>query len=382
MASDQAESAGASVRPASEIVAAASAALGQVLTEPEPLCAGDWTVVLRCRAAGGGTVVVKAYPRQAEGASSFAAEAAGLELARGTGLTPDLVAVDVSELVVVMSDLGRAPNLADVLLGSSGPAARAALLGWAAACGQLSVARSGRAADFAVLRRRYSAGRADESYSAGLGQRILGAAGKAELLGITAPAGIAGELAEVAAAACGPQFPVFSPGDICPDNNLLTEDGVRFLDFEAAGFHSVFLDAAYLRMPFSTCWCVFRLPAGLGASAEARYRAEVGQIWPDLADDAVWRPGLRRAVAAWTMSSMWWLLGRALRADSSMNPEASAAPHTRQLMRHRWQVLADELEAAGDLPALAGLCRSLLAATAGWHADELPLYPALRSPSG
>ena len=105
---------------------------------------------------------------------------------------------------------------------------------------------------------------------------------------------------------------MFSPGDICPDNNLLTAAGVRFLDFEASGFHSVFLDAAYLRMPFSTCWCVFALPSGLGAAAEARYREQVCGIWPRLAEDAVWLPGVRRAVAAWTMSSMWWLLRRAI----------------------------------------------------------------------
>jgi hypothetical protein len=39
-------------------------------------------------------------------------------------------------------------------------------------------------------------------------------------------------------------------------------------------------------------------------------------------------------------------------------------------------VLAAELEPAGELPALAALARSLLAATEGWQAGELPLYPA------
>jgi hypothetical protein len=277
-----------------------------------------------------------------------------------------------------MSDLGTAPSLADVLLGSSGPAARQALVSWAAACGQLSAAVAGRQEEFAALHQRYSAGPPDGSYWAGLQARILGAADRAELLGVAAPAGLAAELADVAAAVGQPRYPVFSPGDICPDNNMLTAAGVRFLDFEAAGFHSVFLDAAYLRMPFSTCWCVFRVPGELAMSAEARYRAQVGQIWPDLADDAFWQPGLRRAVAAWTLSSMGWLLRRALKGDASLNPDASAAPHTRQLMRHRWQVLATMLEQAGELPALAGLMRALLTATDGWQAAELPLYPALR----
>ena len=74
---------------------------------------------------------------------------------------------------------------------------------------------------------------------------------------------------------------------------------------------------------------------------------------------------------------MWWLLGRALTSDASLEPGAVAAPRTRQLMRHRWQVLAGELEAGGEFPAISAMARALLAATADWHADELPLYPAL-----
>ena len=171
---------------------------------------------------------------------------------------------------------------------------------------------------------------------------------------------------------------VFSPGDICPDNNLLTPGGVRFIDFEASGYHAVFLDAAYLRMPFSTCWCVFRLPPGLRDAAEARYRAQATRIWPELADDGTWEQGVRRAVAAWSLNSMWWLLGRALTSDASLEPDAVAAPRTRQLMHHRWQVLEGELEASGEFPAISAMVRALLAATADWHADELPLYPALR----
>jgi hypothetical protein len=366
-------------RSADEVLAAASAALGRELTRPRLLREGNWTVVLRCRdEAAAGEVVVKAYPRLPEGTSSFAAEAAGLELAGGSGLTPELLAASPAELVVVMNDLGSAPSMADTLLGDSAPAAGTMLLDWAAACGELSVATAGREKELLALREAYSAGRPDESYWSGLRQRILRAAERAGSLGVSAPAGLDADLADAAAVVCGPMYPVFSPGDICPDNNLLTADGVRFLDFEASGFHSVFLDVAYLRMPFSTCWCVFRLPAGLGEAAETRYRQQVSRIWPDLADDAVWQPGVRRAVAAWTMSSMWWLLRRALEADSSMNDEVAQAPHTRQLMHYRWHALAAELDVAGDLPAVAELCRSLLAATASWQAEPLPLYPAFR----
>jgi hypothetical protein len=368
-----------SAPPVAEIIASASAALGRQVTEPVQLPGGgDWSVVLRCRDSAGGTLVVKTYPPTAEGTSSFAAEAAGLELASGSGLAPGFLAADPALQAVVMADLGDGGSLADALLGDSAAAARSVLLDWAAACGRLSAATSRRRRDFDQLTNRYLAGRPDERHVAGLRDRVLGASGHAAQIGISAPAGLSAELAQVAAAVETDRHAVFSPGDICPDNNLLTPDGIRFIDFEEAGFHSAFLDAAYIRMPFSTCWCVFRFPAELSAAAEDAYRAQACLVWPDLADDAVWQPGMRLAVAAWTLSSTWWLLRRALAADVPMNP-AAASPHTRQLMRYRWQALAAELAPTGELPAVAELMGSLLAATADWHAEELPLYPAFRA---
>ena len=382
-----------------EIVAAASALLGRPLTEPVELSEGrDDAFVLRCRdaAAGdslvgesvsetavaggtgaGGTVVVKTYPQTAEGVSCFAAESAGLVVAGSSALGPALLGADPGPQLVVMSDLGGGLSLADVLLTGSAPEARTALLDWAGACGRLSVVTNAHRSEFDGLTARYRAGRPDERHLAGLPGRVLAAAESAAKMGVPAPEGLAGELAEVAAAAAADQYAVFSPGDICPDNNLLTSAGVRFIDFEEAGFHPVFLDAAYITMPFSTCWCVFRFPRELSAEAEAAHREQVSSLWPELADDAVWQPGLRRAVAAWTMSSTSWLLRRSLAADVPMNSE-QPSPHTRQLMRYRWQSLLAELEPAGDLPAIAALVRSLLTATAGWHAPELPLYPAFR----
>ena len=391
---DEPEPQGSSEVQEAEIVAAASALLGRPLTEPVELSGGrDEAVVLRCRdaaagdsetasavagsAVAGGTVVVKTYPRTAQGASCFAAEAAGLDVAGGSALAPALLGADAGLQLVVMSDLGSGRSLADVLLTGSAPEARTAMLDWAATCGRLSVVTNAKRSAFDALTARYLAGRPDERHLAGLPGRVLAAAQNAARIGVSAPHGLAAELAEVAAAAAADRYAVFSPGDICPDNNLLTSAGVRFIDFEESGFHPAFLDAAYITMPFCTCWCVFRFPPELGAEAEAAYREPVSSVWPDLADDTIWRPGLRRAVAAWTMSSTSWLLRRSLAADVPMNTERPS-PHTRQLMRYRWQSLLAELEPARDLPAIAALVRSLLAATGGWHAPELPLYPAFR----
>jgi len=371
-------------------VAAGSAALGRELSEPAKLTGSERSVVVRCADKDVGTVVVKTYPRDGDGTTSFALEAAGLAVSAGTGLAPRLLAASCEDLTVVMSDLGSGRSLADMLLGDSAVKARQALLDWAKACGELSAATTPRAQEFETLKSRYLAGRMEVSWVERIGRSVLEAGDRLARLtadrpggmdAVTIPPGLPAELDRVADAIFAHPFPVLSPGDICPDNNLITGAGVQFLDFESATVYSAFLDAAYLRMPFSTCWCVFRLPADLAAVAESVYRDQVTRIHPELADDAIWLPGVRRAVATWTLWTMSWLLPRVLAGDEPMAP-GFVSPRRRQLLRHRWQVLAAELDGAGDLPAVAELCRRLVSATERWQAAELPLYPAFRSQAG
>lgn len=371
-------------------VAAGSAALGRELSEPAKLTGSERSVVVRCADEDAGTVVVKTYPRDADGTTSFALEAAGLAVSAGTGRAPGLLAASSEDLTVVMSDLGSGSSLADVLLGDSAAQARRALLDWAKACGELSAATTPRAREFETLKSRYLAGRTEASWIERVGHSVLEAGDRLARLtadrpggmdAVTIPPGLSAELALLADAIFAHQFPVLSPGDICPDNNLITRAGIRFLDFESASVYSAFLDAAYLRMPFSTCWCVFRLPADLATLAESVYRDEVTRIHPELADDAIWLRGVLRAVATWTLWTMSWLLPRVIAGDEPMAP-GLVSPRRRQLMRYRWQVLGAELDEAGDLPAVAELCRRLLAATEQWQAAELPLYPAFRWQAG
>jgi Ser/Thr protein kinase RdoA (MazF antagonist) len=370
---------GGSTAALTAATAAGSAALGVPLADPVPLAGSARSAVLRCREPAGGAVVVKTYPREDDGPGSFAAEAAGLALAGGSGLAPRLLAADAATLTVVMSDLGTAPSLADLLLDGQAPAAAraagTALVDWAAALGRLAAHGAGRAAEHAGLLAGYG-GLPESGYVAMLGERIRDTAERAAVLGVTAPAGLAAELRQLTDLAGSPEHRVFSPGDVCPDNNLVTPAGVRFLDFEAAGYHPVFLDAAYLRMPFSSCWCVFALPAALIGEAEAAYRAGVTRVYPDLADEATWNRGVRLAMAAWTLNSLGSLLTSALAGNEPLTSDGPS-PGWRQLLRHRWRVLAAELAVTGELPAVLALVRDLLAATAHWQAPELGLYPAL-----
>jgi hypothetical protein len=372
-----------------DLVAAGSAALGRPLSDPVRLASSDRSVVLRCRPSAGGSVVLKSFPADSYGMASFAAEAAGLELTSGTGAAPDLLAADPAGRLIVMTDLGDAPSLADLLLGKSPGQARDGLLGWARACGELAVRIAGRAGEFTALLAKYGAPPAS-GVRDWLPRRIGEIPGLLTSLSFAVPDGLDQDLEVVAELARSRELEVFSPGDICPDNNLMTVGGVRFIDFENADFHSVFLDAAYLRMPFSTCWCVFALPGGLAGEAESAYRTLVSAVCGELADDAVWSRGLRLASAAWTLHAMTYLLDRSVgpggdprtpssvEGDASVNPDASCAPTKRQLLHYRWRALADELDRAGELPVIGALLHQLLAETGLWQAPELPLYPAFR----
>lgn len=331
------------------LLAAASAAAGTTITEPVDLGGSDRTTVLRCRTADGTTVVVKAHH---DHSPYFAAEAAGLAF---TSQGPRLLAVDPTARLLVMSDLGTAPSLADALLGTSPEAATFALSAWATCYGRIAAETAGRRAEFEKLRASYGPV-VDEPPPVERFAEALAALGvPADDLDLKPP----------------DAFEVFSPGDICPDNNMILPDGMRVLDFEGAGYHSVFLDVAYTRMPFATCWCVYALPAGLAERVETAYRTQVVTVYPELADDTLWRSGVRQAIDWWTVDITAALGARAARADVPMHPHRRPVPSARELLRYRWQHAAEN----GHGP-LTGTFRRLLAATRHWEVDPLPGYPA------
>lgn len=348
---------------ATEILTAASALLGTELTDPVDLGGSQRSTVLRARRADGGTVILKSHAEW----NGFAAESGGLKFADLTfaGLGPSLLAADAGHRLIAMEDLGDAPNLADLLLGGDPEAARAALIEWAATYGRLAARSVGRESELGV------------GAAPWIEETVEKVPGLLDAMEIAPPTRLDADLAAVTELDYD-RYQVFSPGDICPDNNLLTAAGVRPIDFEHAGFHSVFLDAAYTRMPFATCWCVYRLPKTFSLEAERAYRDEVVAAYPELADDQVWRPGVRLASAALALSMTLPLLPRVLDEDRPMHRSRSTAT-VRQILRYRWESSAAALERAGELPAVTAVFRALLAATAHWQAPDLPEYPAFRA---
>ncbi|MFL6111860.1 MAG: hypothetical protein ACJ786_10970 [Catenulispora sp.] len=348
---------------ATEILKAASTLLGTELADPVDLGGSNRSTVLRARRPDGGTVILKVHAEW----NGFAVESGGLKFAGLTfpGLGPRLLAADAGNRLIAMEDLGAVSSLADLLLGGDLEAARAGLVEWAATYGRLAARSAGRESELGV------------GAAPGVRETVDKLPGLLDSMEIAPPAGLAADL-DAVAELDHDRFPIFSPGDICPDNNLLTADGLRPIDFEHSGFHSVFLDAAYARMPFSTCWCVFRLPKTFAQEAERAYRDEVVAAHPELADDQIWRPGVRLASVAHVLYMTPFLLPSVWDEDRPMHRLRSTAT-VRQILRYRWESSATALERAGELPAVAAVFRAQLAATAHWQAPDLPDYPAFRS---
>jgi hypothetical protein len=155
---------------------------------------------------------------------------------------------------------------------------------------------------------------------------------------------------------------------VCPDNNVETPDRLVLVDFEGAEFRHIAWDAAYLTVPWPSCWCSWRIPDDVSASALGRWRAT---IEPHLApaaaamlDDAI-----RDATIAWALITTAWFLDTA-RRDRPLGPGGSLRPGPRELIQHRLGVAA----AAQPTGALGTLAATALDATyAAWGSRPLLL---------
>ncbi len=343
------------------LLTAASAALGRELTGGEPLGGGSGTLVLRAR-AGDRTVVVKAPLESGEGPIR---ELAALRVLTAAGVpgVPHLLAESADPPVLVLADLGRGPTLADALLGDDPAAARAALDGWATGLGRFQAATAGlRDAFEAELAAVSPLGPPPVDGSAGLLAEAAGTLARhLPRLGVTPSAAALDELRALVPG--GPAG--MTPGDTCPDNTVRTGAGWALLDFEGAEFRPLAWEAAYLRVPFPTCWCSWALPPAAAARALSRWRAEL-----DL--PAGFDAEVDRATVAWAFVSAGWFLPRIL-AGSDV-PGGRSTPTGRALVQHR-------LTTAPATGPLADLAAETAAALARAHGDHpLEEAPAFRPP--
>ncbi|WP_199440823.1 hypothetical protein [Umezawaea beigongshangensis] len=359
------------------------------LADPEDLGGTGRSVVVRVRVASTPfslprTLVVKRYPPAAADRDSFAHEAVSHQLLTALPseerLTPELFAQDNVKRLVVLEDLGRAPRLADKLLGADARSAERGLLSWAHAMGRLHATTAGRDADFDALMRRQRTQCCQDPVAVDVHTALAGLPEllETELAVATSPDALAFAL-RAGKRFGSSRYRAFSPSTSCPDNHIVTSRGVRFLDFEGGCVRDVVFDAACLRVPFPTCWCGWSLPPGMSEAMLAAWRAEVSSVWPDLEDDAVLLPRLLEAQLLWVWLSTW----RGLRGMEALDVSGHRlldSPPRHRVLTSRWARLRTEALALGEHAVAEHAVAMVAALTAkfGPEAAVLPLYPAFR----
>lgn len=346
---------------------AAASALGvRRLTDPRDLGGSPRTHVWRC-SDGTTSYVVKAYLEPDN--TNAAREAAGLEALAGGVAVPRLLASADEPPLVVMADLGTGSSLADLLLGTDRSAAEQGLDGWIDALARLHAASTPGV--LAAFERNLSArttGAVGPDYT---GEHMAAAAAMyADLApGVGVQPGAAlDEMVALLERLSGER--VMTPGDTCPDNNLVAPDGtVTLLDLEGAAARHPAWDLAYLRVPWPSCWCAWQVPAETAAAAVARYREQAGTPWaagPSFAAD------LDAATLGWCLLSSAWFLSGALEGGDGASP-GKPRPGRRTLVLHRL-ALATTLPGSDVLRDFASRLHAALLARWGEH--PLALAPA------
>jgi len=333
-------------------------------------------------AGGGGaaTYVVKHYV--AADGDGWAREPAALEALSGSGTVPRLLGVLDEPRLVVMEDLGRAPHLADALLGRDPGRATAALDAWVDALARLHLATD----DVALSTFARELGtRAPESPTHQM-PTLLEDAARAyvswgDRLGLPAPDEVAGALTGLVSGFSTPDV-ALTPGDTCPDNNIVLPGGLRLLDFEGAEIRHPAWDVAYLRVPWPSCWCAWRLPSDVADRGVQRYRDRVAAS-VEYVGTAAFLADLDLATLGWCLISTAWFLPAALDdtvADEPLGGRGLVrAPGRRALVLHRLWLASHLPDPEGAQAVLTAYARDLYRVLARrWGEPTLVLAPAYR----
>jgi hypothetical protein len=350
---------------------------GVRLSRPQDLGGNERTVVRRVAAEypdGSRTsLIAKHYRSAGEG---WVREAAALAVLPDAVLVPRTVAEQSAPPVLIVSDLGVGPSVADALLGDDPAAAERAVCAWAEAIARLHCATASFRAPFRAALQARMGDLPVHELQIGTdiddAVRVLDRA--CTTLEVRVPEGAIEELRGLGKRLGGSGPAALTPADTCPDNNVLTADGLALLDFEGAQWRHVAWDVAYLVVPWPTCWCSWRMPEQVGAHALQTYRDTAGAALP-----AVREPDFVRDVGAaavgWALLTTAMFLDNALGSDPVLNPD-KPTPSRRAMITHRLGAASRNTE----LPALAEWAGALMHVLhRRWGDVPLAFAPVFRS---
>lgn len=363
-------------------IVAASALIGTSLTVVgEPFAGGDRSVVVRARRSDTHeTVVVKRYDAGRAG-EGWARETAALTALTGVrSVAPALVAAKATPPVVVMEDLGSGDSVATALLAADPLTAGQAVVDWAEAVADLHAATWNDVGRFEVALSDLGGpgppkSRAMPDVLADGVERLRRAA---DPLGIEVSEQVTDEIVAIAAR-LDDEVQVLSPFDACPDNNIRTATGLRLIDFEGATVAHPAWDVAYLRVPWPSCWCAWRMPDTVADRAQQAWQARLQAAMRCRGVEPDWSAidvAIQLASLVWCLVTVGWFLPGAM-ADRRAGGGDLRSPPLRTVVQHRLGRVAD-CDVA-DLVAGRHLARQLTTALPfGHRSHQLPIAPAFR----
>ncbi|MBF2027978.1 MAG: phosphotransferase [Oscillatoriales cyanobacterium C42_A2020_001] len=271
---------------------------------------------------------------------------------------------------IILEDVPHHARLVESLLGGDRHQAERALLQYATCLAQLHVDTFDKAAEFEALARAIApkAQFLRESVDIPEQQRLL------NRLGIQPESNWLYDLNVINEAMNHPgDFLAYVHADACPDNVLDTGEGLRLIDFETGHFGHAFIDIAYGRMMFPSCWCANRLPHPVVQQMENGYRAILIKQRPIAESDSIFETALIRACGYWMLNTLTRHLEPALRKDLNWGIST-----TRQRILARLETFITTAQEFNQLPGLRGTTSKLLERLRQQWSDvpDLPLYPA------
>lgn len=347
---------------------------GMTLSPLDVLGGSSRSSVRRARVTQAGglstTVIVKTFHQP----TGWVRESAALAALPSHTPAPRLLAARSSPPVVIMSDLGQGPSVADALLGADPAAATWAVFAWVDALANVHVTTSGLRDRFrAELEERAQPGWMPLSALIARFDTALGELRDAcEPLGISVPDTLAEALRGGVARLDNEAASALSPSDVCPDNNVFIGDVLALIDFEGAEWRHVAWDVAYLRVPWPSCWCSWRLPDELSERAIDRYREAMAEHMPYVATSDFDRD-LAAATDLWSVLYSSWLLPLTLAEEPAADRHGIVSPQRRALVLHRLD-LARRTSVVAAIAAFADELHKALVDR--WGEVPLALAPA------
>ncbi|MDY6809256.1 MAG: hypothetical protein SW127_09585, partial [Actinomycetota bacterium] len=212
---------------------------------------------------------------------------------------------------LVLTDLGHGRSMNSLLAGTDAVEASHGVSAWGQALGRMHAATVGGEIDFLAILRRDAAGSEDVDILAeSAGRAVADAPAQMTRLGVQLPDDVRTRLAAGCDLFSDGDHRAFSPSDVGPENILLNDDGVQFMDYEWGGFRDATLDIAYALV---TCGAQLS-PVNAGHRADLEvalvdaWRSEVHAIWPALRRDVDCARKILTARLLWTWLSTTWML--------------------------------------------------------------------------